>query len=32
VVVFERGPGGLERRAVVTRARFVSLYGQYAYR
>ncbi len=32
VVVFERGSGGLERRSVVTRARFVRLYGRYGYR
>ena len=32
VVVFERGHRGLERRSVVTRARFVRLYGRYAYR
>jgi protein-L-isoaspartate(D-aspartate) O-methyltransferase len=32
VVVFEGGPRGLERRLVVTRARFVRLYGRYAYR
>jgi protein-L-isoaspartate(D-aspartate) O-methyltransferase len=32
VVVFERVPGGLERRSVVTRARFVRLFGRYAYR
>jgi protein-L-isoaspartate(D-aspartate) O-methyltransferase len=32
VVVFERGGAGLERRSVVTRARFVRLYGRYAYR
>ena len=32
VVVFERGRHGLERRSVVTRARFVRLYGRYAYR
>ena len=32
VVVFERDPGGLRRRGVVTRARFVRLYGRYAYR
>jgi protein-L-isoaspartate(D-aspartate) O-methyltransferase len=31
VVVFERGDGGLERRSVVTRARFVRLYGRYGY-
>jgi protein-L-isoaspartate(D-aspartate) O-methyltransferase len=32
VVAFERGSGGLERRSVVTRARFVGLYGRYGYR
>jgi protein-L-isoaspartate(D-aspartate) O-methyltransferase len=32
VVVFERGPRGLERRSVVAHARFVRLYGRYAYR
>ena len=32
VVVFERGRRGLERRSLVTRARFVRLYGRYAYR
>jgi protein-L-isoaspartate(D-aspartate) O-methyltransferase len=31
VVVFERGDDGLERRSVVTRARFVRLYGRYGY-
>ena len=30
VVVFERDPGGLQRRCVVTRARFVRLYSRYA--
>jgi protein-L-isoaspartate(D-aspartate) O-methyltransferase len=32
VVVFQRSRRGLERRSVVTRARFVRLYGKYAYR
>jgi protein-L-isoaspartate(D-aspartate) O-methyltransferase len=32
VVVFERGRRGLERRSLLTRARFVRLYGKYAYR
>jgi protein-L-isoaspartate(D-aspartate) O-methyltransferase len=32
VVVFERGPRGLERRSVVAQARFVRLYGRYAHR
>jgi protein-L-isoaspartate(D-aspartate) O-methyltransferase len=32
VVVFERGRHGLERRSLVTCARFVRLYGRYAYR
>jgi protein-L-isoaspartate(D-aspartate) O-methyltransferase len=32
VVVFERGPRGLERRWVVARARFVRLRGRYGYR
>lgn len=31
VVVFERVRRGLERRSLVTRARFVRLYGRYAY-
>jgi protein-L-isoaspartate(D-aspartate) O-methyltransferase len=32
VVVFERGPRGLERRRVVALARFVRLRGRYGYR
>jgi protein-L-isoaspartate(D-aspartate) O-methyltransferase len=32
VVVFERGPRGLERRRVVAHARFVRLRGRYGYR
>jgi protein-L-isoaspartate(D-aspartate) O-methyltransferase len=31
VVLFERGPGGLERRASITLARFVRLYGEHGF-
>ena len=31
VVLFEKGPGGLERRSVVTGAHFVRLYGAHAF-
>jgi protein-L-isoaspartate(D-aspartate) O-methyltransferase len=31
VVLFQRGPGGLERRASVARAHFVRLHGRYGF-